>query len=116
MSSVWKVNTKPGKIDVYIQESGSGQQFHVSLHREKWQVTVWKEFTKYGRNRGKPNPAKSKTHPITWKVREIKPGLMMPFRILIPTSELRPPVPGWSTTQPVRWLDPTPADFVYEVR
>jgi hypothetical protein len=116
MSSVGKVTAKQGQMDVYISESGSGQQMHVSLHTNIWQVTVWKEFTKYGRNRGYPNPAKSPTHPMKWSVSEIASGLMMPFRLLIPTSELRPAVPGWRSAQPVRWLDQPPANFVYEIR
>jgi hypothetical protein len=116
MSSVWKVTAKQGEMDVYISESGSGQQMHVSLHANIWQVTVWKEFTKHGRNRGYPNPAKRPTHPVKWSVSEIAPGLMMPFRLLIPTSELRPQVPGWRAALPVRWLDQPPANFVYEIR
>ena len=103
-------------MDVYISESESGHQMHVSLHPNKWQVTVWKEFVKHGRNRGYPNPARSSSHPIQWGVSEVAPGLMMPFRLLIPTSELRPPVPGWRAAQPVRWLDQPPANFVYEIR
>ena len=116
MSSVWKVTAKRGWMDVYICESSSGQQMHVSLHRDRWHVAVWKEFVKYGRNRGYASPAASMVYPMKWGISEIAPGLMMPFYLLIPTSELRPPAPGWSTTQPVRWLDPPPANFVYEIR
>jgi len=116
MSSVWKVTAKQGEMDVYISESGSGQQMHVSLHRDEWHVSVWKEFVKHGRDRGYPNPAKSPSYPMKWGVSEIASGLMMPFRLLIPTNELRPSVPGWRLAQPVRWLDPPPANFVYEIR
>ncbi len=71
---------------------------------------------KYGRNRGATNPAKSKRRSDRWEATEVAPGIKMPFSILIPGSELRPPAPGRSTTKQIRWLPEPPANFAYELR
>src|SRR5262249_10285170 len=82
---------------------------------EQWQVSVRKEFVKYGRDRGSPYPAMSWRRPMQWGVSEIAPDLRMPFRLWIPTRELRPPVPGWRAAHLVRWLEPPPMNCVYEI-
>src|SRR5205807_3689512 len=97
--------------------SGSSNLFHVSLHRDDTcLLTVRKDYVKYGQSRGNPNPPRKRGHPRRWKAADIAPGIKMPFRLLIPASELRPPVPGWNTTNPIQWLPAPLTAYAYEIR
>jgi hypothetical protein len=117
MSSVWKVQVRPRKRDIFISESGSFTLFHISLHRDdRCHLAVREDIAKHGRDRGNPTPPKGKYYTDKWKAGDIKPDLKMPFRLVIPASELRPPTPGWSTMQQVRWLRTPYANCAYEIR
>jgi hypothetical protein len=79
-------------------------------------MTFAKEFVREQRKRGNRALTDRNRQTHGWKATEITSGVQMPFRLLIPASELRPPVPGWSTTRPVWWLSEPPTNYAYEIR
>lgn len=87
-SSDWRVWTH--KNDVYFQTAPLGGVLKVSLHESgRWQMSFTSEFVKKMQAKGQW-PAISR-HMSRWsRPREISPGVTLAFRIIIPTSELRP--------------------------
>jgi len=115
MSSVWRVWTWPCKSDIYISEQGSVNSFKASLHQDgRYRIGFVQEFVHQQRARGNWNLADRATD--KWKATEIALGIQMPFRLLIPASELRQPALGWSTKKQVIWLPAPPSNFAYEIR
>jgi hypothetical protein len=107
-STVWKIWAWPGKTDVYVTEKGLTNSLKVSLHQSgDYRVAFSRRFVQQEKAAGKWKRKKRETD--EWTATFIQPGIQLPFRMLIPASELRLVGQGWTSQKPIDWL-PTPPD------
>jgi hypothetical protein len=112
MSCVWHIWTWLNGHDIYITEQGSLNSFHASLHKnDKCHITFTKEFIVEQRKHGNFTLTNRTRKTHEWKTTEIMEGVQLPFRLLIPASELHPSAPGWSTQKQVVCLPIPPSDL-----
>ena len=108
-SSVWRVWTH--KNDVYFQAESLGGALKVSLHESgRWQMSFTTEFVKKMQAKGQW-PAISR-HMSRWlRPTEIS-SVTLAFRIIIPTSELRPL--KLRMVRPITWIAAAPIGHAVE--
>lgn len=113
-SMIWRLWTgMPKRSDVYLAPRGAAASLKASLHQSGlWQVSFTTQFVE--------NPKggvwwEGSRHIDRWtRPADISPGVILAFRIVIPTSELRVMPVEIKENKCISWFTPPPIEKVAE--